>query len=128
MYNEEQLIKLLSDTASKLKLNFNYSIDATFNNCLEECRRNISQTNSESYWILNSISNYLKRDVVEYTIYCFSEESLSKLLKRIETDNEKEFDEKFIAYMEDNEKNNTWVNSVEKRLYDLLLEKKRINL
>ena len=41
MYNEEQLIKLLSDTASKLKLNFNYSIDATFNNCLEECRRNI---------------------------------------------------------------------------------------
>ncbi|MDD6929783.1 MAG: hypothetical protein PUJ82_16805 [Spirochaetales bacterium] len=128
MYNEEQLIKLLSDTASKLKLNFNYSIDATFNNCLEECRRNISQTNSESYWILNSISNYLKRDIVEYTIYCFSEESLSKLLKRIETDNEKEFDEKFIAYMEDNEKNNTWVNSVEKRLYDLLLEKKRINL
>ena len=90
--------------------------------------RNISQTNSESYWILNSISNYLKRDIVEYTIYCFSEESLSKLLKRIETDNEKEFDEKFIAYMEDNEKNNTWVNSVEKRLYDLLLEKKRINL
>ena len=128
MYNEEQLIKLLSDTASKLKLNFNYSIDATFNNCLEECRRNISQTNSESYWILNSISNYLKRDIVEYTMYCFSEESLSKLLKRIETDNEKEFDEKFIAYMEDNEKNNTWVNSVEKRLYDLLLEKKRINL
>ena len=128
MYNEEQLIKLLSDTASKLKLNFNYSIDATFNNCLEECRRNISQTNSESYWILNSISNYLKRDIVEYTIYCFSEESLSKLLKRIETDNEKEFYEKFIAYMEDNEKNNTWVNSVEKRLYDLLLEKKRINL
>jgi hypothetical protein len=118
--------KTILDISKKYFASAYGSIDITFNNINNEVRSILMQKCSFDFDIWDAYNNicfYLRNDISDYFSLRYTEESLDKVIQKIEKEQDENFDNWFLKDMSNKEQNDIWISPIEKRLFKLLAEK-----
>jgi hypothetical protein len=119
----------ICDISKKYLSSFNWSIDITWNNIMNETASKLMLDypfDQDIRMIFNSICFYLQREISAYIASKLDNENLKKIIKQIEIDNKKIFDDWFLNEIKTKKMNGFWISPIENRLDELLKEKDRI--
>jgi hypothetical protein len=126
---EQKIKEALIKAGEKYGNNFYFTVDISFNSCINEARDMLGQNNSpldyELWQTFNAVVWRLTYDISSYTSSSFSEARLEGILKDINDENKDAFDDWFLTNYQQAEQNYAYIGPIERRLKELLEEKRR---